>query len=175
MQLRNIFFVMLILSLISCQSKKAAGLKITLEEKGRAVFNIMVGKNGHNERKLKCLINGDFHCAQQAINEEEQAFNKIIKEINALQTDHIKHGDELKAATINYYEAVKALEISDRLDIAQQQISQDKANTREVRDAAIQKHSQLLKSSVELHKVIRKKEQLLAEAQKQYNLNNHLD
>ena len=96
---RNILLVLLILSLISCQSKKAAHLNTVLGSAERAVFNIMVGKNGLNEKKLKCVIDGDFKCALQMVDEEEQAFNKIINNINAAE----KELDTLKAA----YEKLK--------------------------------------------------------------------
>lgn len=134
----------------------------------------MLGKNGPNEQKLKCLIDGDFKCAQQAITEEERAFDKIISEINALETGGIKYGNELKLATSNYYRAVKEFEIFDRLVIAEQQISQNKANTEKIRDAAIRQQGQLSRNKLEMRKIIGKKEQLLAEIQKQFNLLNHL-
>lgn len=171
---RNILLVMLILIVSSCQSKKAVHLKTVLEQKERIVFNIMLGKNGPNEQKLKCLIDGDFKCAQQAITEEERAFDKIIGEINVLETGDIKYGNELKSATSNYYKAVKEFEIFDRLIIAQQQISQNKTNTEKIRDAAIRQQGQLSKDKLEMRKIINKKEQLLAEVQKQFNLLNHL-
>ncbi|WP_293305487.1 hypothetical protein [Pedobacter sp. UBA5917] len=175
MKKRNIFLVLLILVLSSCQSKKATDLKTTLEQKDRTAFNVMVGKNGPSERKLKCLIDGDFNGALKALEEEEQAFDKIIVEINALQTDDIKHGNELKAAAANYYTAVKELELSERLNIAQQQISLNKANAEKVRDAATHKQLQLSRDKLEMHKTVNKKEQLLAEAKKQFDLVNHLN
>jgi len=171
---RNILLVMLILIVSSCQSKKAVHLKTVLEQKERLVFNIMLGKNGPNEQKLKCLIDGDFKCAQQAITEAERAFNKIISEINALETGDIKYGNELKSATRNYYKAVKESEIFDRLIIAQQQISQNKRNTEKIRDAAIHQQGQLSREKLEMRKIISKKEQVLAEVQKRFNMLNHL-
>ncbi|WP_157258157.1 hypothetical protein [Pedobacter ginsenosidimutans] len=171
---RNILLVMLILIVSSCQSKKAVHLKTVLEQKERVVFNILLGKNGPNEQKLKCLIDGDFKCAQKAITEAEQAFDKIISEINALETGDVKYGNELKSATSNYYKAVKESEIFDRLVIAQQQISQDKTNTEKIRDAAIHQQGQLLRNKLEMRKIISKKEQVLAKVQQQFNLLNHL-
>jgi hypothetical protein len=171
---RNILLVMLILIVSSCRSKKAVHLKTVLEQKERIVFNIMLGKNGPNERKLKCLVDGDFKCAQQAITEEERAFDKIISEINTLETGDIKYGNELKSATSNYYKAVKESEIFDRLVIARQQISQNKTNSEKIRDAAIHHQGQLLRNKLEMRKIVSKKEQVLAEVQKQFNLLNHL-
>ena len=174
MKPRNILFFMLILIVSACQSKKAVHLKTVLEQKERGIFNILLGKNGPNEQKLKCLIDGDFKCAQQAITEEERAFDKIISEINALETGGIKYGNELKSATSNYYKAFKESETFDRLIVAQQQISQNKTNTEKIRDAAIRQQGQLSREKLEMRKITSKKEQLLAEVKKQFNLLNHL-
>ncbi|WP_343523855.1 hypothetical protein [Pedobacter sp.] len=171
---RNILLVTLILIVSSCQSKKAVDLKTVLEQKEQRVFNIMLGKNGPNERKLKCLIDGDFKGAQQAITEEERAFDKIINEINALETGDIKWGNQLKSATSNYYKAIKEFEIFDRLIIVQQQISQNKTNTEKIRDAAIRQQGQLSRNKLKMRKIINKQEQLLATVQKRFNLLNHL-
>ncbi|CAH0168846.1 MULTISPECIES: hypothetical protein [unclassified Pedobacter] len=171
---RNILFLVLILIVSSCQSEKAVHLKTVLEQKERVAFNIMLGKNGPNEQKLKCLIAGDFKCAQQAITKEEQAFDKIISEINSLETGDIKYGNELKLATDKYYKAVKEFEVFDRLIIAQQQISQNKTNTEKIRDAAIRQQGQLSRDKLKMRKIINKKEQVLAEVRKQFNLLNRL-
>ena len=171
---RNILLVLLILSLISCQSKKAAHLNTVLGSAERAVFNIMVGKNGLNEKKLKCVIDGDFKCALQMVDEEEQAFNKIINNINAAETNDIKYGNALKKAAVSYYKAVKQLEVFDRHEIIVQQQSQ-KANTEQLRDNATTKLGQLLNSRLEMRKLINKKEKQLAEIQKQFNSVNRLD
>lgn len=175
MKQKRILLAILILMMASCQSKKAANLKTVFEQKDRAVFNVMVGKNGPSDRKLACLTMGDYKCALREIDAEERAFDKIIGEINALRTGDIKHGNELKTAAANYYTAVKELEISERLTIAQQLISQDKANTEAVRDAATHKQLQLSKDKMEMHKIISKKEQLYADAKKLFNSANHLD
>ncbi|RLJ79629.1 hypothetical protein [Pedobacter alluvionis] len=171
---KNILLALLILSLISCQSKKAAHLNTVLKHADRAVFNMMVGKNGLNEKKLKCVIDGDFKCALQVVNEEERAFNQIINKINAAETNDIKYGNALKSAAISYYEAVKQLEVFDRHEIVVQQQSQ-KANTEQLRDSVIAKQGQLLKHKLEMRTVINKKEKQFAEIQKQFNSVNNLD
>jgi len=171
---RNILLALL-LSLISCQSKKAAHLNTVLVSAERAVFNMMVGKNGLNEKKLKFVIDGDFKCALQMVDEKERSFNQIIKKINAAETSDIKYGNALKKAAISYYETIKQLEISDRQEITIQQLSQNKANTEQLRDSAIAKQGQLLKYKLEMRKLINKKEKQLSEIQKQFNSVNHLD
>ncbi len=172
---RNIFFTLLVCCLISCQSKKAVQLNTVLANSERAVFNIMVGKNGPNERKLKCIIAGDFKCALQAVNDKEHAFNQIINEINVVETSGIEHGNDLKKAAVNYYNALKQLEISDRREIALQQLSQDKNTTAQVRDQVLAGQRQLLNKKLEMRKLINKKENKLAEIQRQFNLVNHLN
>jgi len=173
--MRNILFILLIFGLTSCQSKKAAHLNTVLLQAERTVFNIMAGKNGPNEKKLECIINGDFKCALQAIDDKEQAFNKVINEINTVETNDIEYGNDLKKAAISYYDTVKQVEISERQEIALQQLSQDKTNKEEVRDSAMAKQLQLMNKKSEMRKLINKKETKLAEIQKQFNSVNHLN
>lgn len=172
---RNILLILLIFGLSSCQSKKAAQLNTVLVHAERNIFNIMVGKNGPNEKKLKCLIDGNFKCALQAVDDKKKAFNQVINEINAVETKDIEYGNELKKAAISYYDAVKQVEISDRQEIVLQQLSQDKKHTVQVRDSAMAKQWQLLNKKMEMRKLITKKETKLAEIQKQFNLVNHLN
>ncbi|WP_293741898.1 hypothetical protein [uncultured Pedobacter sp.] len=139
------------------------------------MFNIMVGKNGPNERKLRCIIDGDFKCALQAVDDKERAFNTVINKINAVETNDIKYGNDLKKAAISYYNALKQFEISDRQEIALQQLSHDKTNTAQVRDSAMAKQLQLLNKKQKMRQLIDKEESKLAEIQKQFNSVNHLD
>ncbi len=173
--MRNILFTLLVFCLISCQSKKAVQLNKVLSNSERAVFNIMVGKNGPNERKLRCIIDGDFKCALQAVDDKERAFNTVINKINAVETNDIKYGNDLKKAAISYYNALKQFEISDRQEIALQQLSHDKTNTAQVRDSAMAKQLQLLNKKQKMRQLIDKEESKLAEIQKQFNSVNHLD
>ncbi|WP_145856470.1 hypothetical protein [Pedobacter suwonensis] len=173
--MRNILFILLIFGLTSCQSRKATHLNTVLVRAERTVFNIMVGKNGPNERKLQCLIDGNFKCAMQAIDDKEQAFNAVINEISSVEINDIKYGNALKKAAISYYDAVKQVEISDRQEIVLQQLSQDKTNTVKVRDSAMAKQYQLLNKKQEMRQLISKKESKFAEIQKQFNSVNHLN
>ncbi|MFF5379655.1 hypothetical protein [Pedobacter suwonensis] len=173
--MRNILFTLLVFCLISYQSKKAVQLHKVLSNSERAVFNIMVGKNGPNERKLRCIIDGDFKCALQAVDDKERAFNTVINKINAVETNDIKYGNDLKKAAISYYNALKQFEISDRQEIALQQLSHDKTNTAHVRDSAMAKQLQLLNKKQKMRQLIDKEESKLAEIQKQFNSVNHLD
>ncbi|MBE5318115.1 hypothetical protein IM793_03010 [Pedobacter sp. MR2016-19] len=109
------------------------------------------------------------------VDEEEQAFNKIINNINAAETNDIKYGNALKKAAVSYYEAVKQLEIFDRNEISIQQLTHNKAIKEQLRDSATTKLGQLLNSRLEIRKQINKKEKKLAEIQKQFNSVNHLD
>jgi len=172
---RNILLMLPVFCLISCQSKKAADLNTALLDAERAAFNIIVGKDGPNERKLKCFIDGDFKCARQAVDEKELAFNQIINKIEVVETSNIEYGNDLKKAAINYYDALKQLEIADRREIALQQLSQDKTITTQLRDSIIVKQGQLLNQKLEMRKFINKKENKLAEIQKQFKLAKHLN
>jgi len=173
---KQTYLLLFLLALFaSCQSKKAIGLKETLEKKERVAFNILVGKNGPNEQKLNCLIKRDFNCAIAAIAQQEQQFDKLIKEITALETADIKAGDALKKATADYYQAVKELQTFERLEIAQQQISNNKAHTDKVRDEAMRKLGDLLKEKQEMYQTVYQREASLSAAQKEFTAANRLN
>lgn len=176
MTIKQTFLLLpLLLLLASCQSKKAITLKESLEKKDRIAFSILVGKNGPNEQKLNCLIKSDFGCAIAAIAQQEQEFDKLIGEIKSLETNGIKEGEALKKATADYYQAVKELQTFERLEIAQQQISNDKTNTDKVRDEAMRKQGELLKQKQEMYKTVYQREATLGSVQKQFDAANRLN
>lgn len=115
----SIFFLTacLLLSLASCKPRKAMEFKERIVQKERVAFNILVGKNGSEGKKLDLLIKGDYKGAQAAIDQQEKEFNELLKSIETLQADDIKLGTELKAAAVQYYTALKQLQLSDRESI----------------------------------------------------------
>ncbi|RPD38209.1 hypothetical protein EG028_26480 [Chitinophaga barathri] len=86
----------------------------------------MVGKGGPAEQKLESLIKDDFTGAQLAVDAEEKALDSIINRIKSLPVTGVKEGEQLKTAAINFYTAVKAMEIYARKEIEQQALSLDK-------------------------------------------------
>ncbi|WP_436489142.1 hypothetical protein [Chitinophaga sp. ARDCPP14] len=119
---RHIFIIIfLMVSLVSCKSKKATEFREAIAQKERTAFQILVGKGGPEEEKLICLVNNDFSGALRAVDKQEQAFDSIIREIIALPAEGISEGAALKTAAINYYMSVKDLQVFDRRIIATQQ------------------------------------------------------
>jgi len=92
-----------------------------------------------DDRKDSSLTKDDFKEAFKSADEEEQALNKIIREIKMLSADGIKQGEELKTAAINYYVALKALQTYDRKEIEQQQINlgDDQGKVRVAQDSLL--------------------------------------
>lgn len=119
---RNIFIVIfLLVSLLSCKSRKAMEFREAIVQKENSVFNILVGEKGTEEEKLRCLMKKDFKGALRAIDKQEQAFDSIIREITILPAEGISEGPALKTAAVNYYVSIKDLQISDRQEIVAQE------------------------------------------------------
>lgn len=111
----------LLLSLVSCESREAIEFKETIVQKERVATDILISKDGSEVKKLECLVKEDYKGALAAINQQEKEFDEIIKDIEALPADNIKHGNELKRASVNYYTALKELHMFDRMDVENRQ------------------------------------------------------
>jgi len=109
-----------LISLVSCEPRKAMALKETIAQKERVAYKILLDKNGPESKKLDLLVKEDYPGALALLNEEEQAFNGLISSLDSLSVDDIKQGSELKKAAIDYYAALKELYTYDRVQIAHQ-------------------------------------------------------
>lgn len=110
----------LLISLVSCEPRKAITLKETIAQKERVAYKILLDKNGPESKKLDLLIKEDYPGALALLEQEEQAFNGLISSLDSLSVDDIKQGSELKKAAIDYYTALKELHTYDRVQIAHQ-------------------------------------------------------
>lgn len=144
---------LLLTGLTACQSKQARELDTSIDQKERAAFHILVGKDGLESKKLDCLIKKDFDGARQAVDREEQAFNQIILEIKHLPAEDLQHGDELKTAAAAYYTAIRDLQVFDRQEIVQRQISHgsDTAKIRQAQDEMLRLSREKLKMYDRVH------------------------
>jgi|GEM_PF-604039 len=113
----------LVITLVSCKPRKAIELKEAIVQKERIAFNILLDKNGPGEQKLASLVKDDYKGALAFVDQEEKAFDKLIGEIAALPADGVKQGNELKTAAADYYTALKELQIFDRQEITQRELS----------------------------------------------------
>jgi hypothetical protein len=114
---------LLLITLVSCKPQKAIELKAAIVQKERIAFNILLDKNGPGEQKLASLVKDDYKGALAFVDQEEKEFDKLIAEIAALPADGIQQGNELKTAALDYYGALKDLQIYDRQEIVQREAS----------------------------------------------------
>lgn len=163
-------FIVLLAGLTACQPRKAIALKDTIHRQERAIFNILVGKSGLESKKLELLIKHDYDAALAVVNDQAQAFDKAIDSIATLPTEGIKQGNELKNATVDYYEAVKELQLFDRQMIENRQIS-DTAKG-DVLQAAQDKDLSLSRQKQELYKKVHEKEIVYSAALERFNTAN---
>lgn len=113
-------FVLLVIN--SCKSPKAAEFRESITQKERVAFQIILGKDGPESKKLSYLVKSDFKGAMAAVDEQAREFDKLIKGIKTLSSNGIKEGEPLKVAAINYYRSLKELHFFEHKEIAQQSI-----------------------------------------------------
>lgn len=172
MKLKILSFAFLLISITSCQSRKASDFRETIDQQERVAFNIVVGKDGPEEKKLQYLIKDDYKGALAAVDQQAAAFDKLIEDIKALPADGIEQGGELKNAAINYYTALKALHFYDKKEIVQREaIVKLKGEAlqpaqRELIELAVQKKA--------LYQNVYKQERMLHEASKKFNTANRI-
>lgn len=162
----------LLISLTACKPRKAIEFKETIVQKERVAFNILVDKNGSESQKLNCLIKEDYKGALASVDKQEQEFNKLINDIETLPADGIKQGEELKAAAVSYYVALKDLHVFDRAEIAQREVSH---NTKgEALQAALDKILELGIRKQDMYKKVYEKESALSQAMEKFNTANNI-
>lgn len=132
----------------SCKSKKAIEFNEALAQKEREITHIVLGENSLEQQKLEYILKKDYNGALRAIDKQEQAFDALIGKIDSLPVAGIEHADTLKKAVINYYTAVKELQIFDRREITER-IAAQSPN----KDSVDNAYKRLLQISVEKRKM----------------------
>ncbi|NLR63487.1 hypothetical protein HGH92_04130 [Chitinophaga varians] len=158
---------LLLTGLTACQPKKAIRLRAAILQKERTAFNILVGKGGAEEQKLQCLIKSDYQGALAALDREEKDFDRLIDSIKLLPATDIKQGEPLKAAAIDYYTALKTLQLFDRQEVSQQEIAH-----RLKGDEAMAAHEKIYELSLqkqELYKKVYVKDSVFERTKEQFN------
>lgn len=110
----------LFITISSCESSKAVDFKESIDQSERRAFEIILGKEGSGEKKLKCLEKDDYKCALMALDQQSIELNMVITDINKLSTENIKKAEPLKTASLEYYQSLKELHLFDRKEIEQQ-------------------------------------------------------
>lgn len=159
--------IFLLISLAGCKPQKAIRLKEAIDQKEKTAFNIVVGKGGAEEQKLQCLVKGDYQGALAALDREEEDFDRLIDSIRVLPAADIKQGEPLKAAAVDYYTALKTLQLFDRHEVAQQE-----AARRMKGDSAMDAYKKIYELNVQkqgMYKTVYEKDSALQEAKKRFN------
>lgn len=163
---------LLLITLASCKSKRAIEFREAIVQKERVAFNILVGKSGPDEQKLECLVKEDYKGALAFLNKEEKEFDKLINDIETLPADGIQQGKELKRAAVNYYVALKELQIFDRAEITHREAAQHSEG--DELWAAQKKIIALNLQKQDMYKKVYEKEKALHEALIKFNEVNSL-
>lgn len=159
--------IFLLIGLAGCKPKKAIQLREAIDQKEKTAFNIVVGKGGAEEQKLQCLIKGDFQGALAALDREEKDFDRLIDSIRVLPAAGIKQGEPLKAAAVEYYTALKTLQLFDRNEVAQQE-----AARRMKGDSTMNAYKKIYELNVQkqgMYKNVYEKDSVFHEAKKRFN------
>ncbi|HEU0125076.1 MAG TPA: hypothetical protein VFQ56_02105 [Flavobacterium sp.] len=147
------------ITMSSCKSSEAADFKESLHQSERRAFDIILGKEGSGEKKLKCLEKEDYKGAIMAVNQQSKEFDVLIANIKKLSTEGISKGDSLKTASIEYYQSLKELHAFDRKEIEQQALIKTLKND-ELKNAQ-DKLLALAKQKKTLYNAVYEKEALL--------------
>lgn len=114
----------LFITISSCESSKAVDFKESIDQSERRAFEIILGKEGSGEKKLKCLEKDDYKCALIALDQQVIELDIVIADINKLSTEDITKAEPLKTASLEYYQSLKELHVFDRKEIEQQALLQ---------------------------------------------------
>lgn len=162
--------VFLLIGLASCKPRKAIAFKDAIVQKEQVAFNIVAGENGAGDQKLQHLVKEDYKGALTWVDREEEEFNKLVKDIEALPAEGIKQGNELKAAAVDYYVALKELQIFDRVEITHREASLHMKG--EALDTANHRTLQLSLQKQDLYKKVYEKESVLSQVMEKFNSAN---
>ena len=166
-QLAVLFIACLLTGISSCKPQRAIDFKEAIVQKEQMASKMLVSQEGSEAKKLDLLIEKDFKGALAVIDQQEREFDALITTIEALPVDGIKRGHELKMAAMEYYVALKALQLFDR-----EQIKNREASQRTESDAlrAVQdKDLELSLRKQELYKTVFEKDSVFYQAQKKFD------
>lgn len=161
---------LLFITMSSCVSSKATEFKESLAQSERKAFDIILGKEGWGEKKLKYLIDDNYKGALAAVDQQGAEFDKLIAAIKKLSSEGIDEAKPLKQASIAYYEALKDLHQFDRKEIMQQELLATLKG--DERNEVIDNLLALAKQKKLLYAAVYKKEALVYTATEKFNAAN---
>ncbi|WP_293957446.1 MULTISPECIES: hypothetical protein [unclassified Sphingobacterium] len=122
------FAVLSFVLLCGCtKNKQAIQLKKTMDDKEDQITSMLIGEKGMESAKLNYLIKREYDSALLIIDQQETAFNVILKDLKNVNVEGIKKGKEFQQAEIHYYTALRNLYLFSKKEVEQQKkIEQEK-------------------------------------------------
>jgi hypothetical protein len=170
---RNMLLVFfLLLGIAACKPRKATDFKNVILHLADSAKNIVLIKESPEEIKQQSLLKQDYPAAAAALEQEEQAFNALIRRIQALSTEGIKEGEAVKTAALGYYTALRDLYTYDRrqLPLHAAAANPDEAKAMDATDELYQTY----KDKQAVFNEVYKKEDALSRALRQFDIANGL-
>lgn len=170
MKLYLLIPVLFLLSLAGCKPQKAIDFKASILHLEDSAKNIVLAKESIEEKKLQYLIKHDFKGAMLAVQKEEQAFNDLLKEIQAIPADGIKLGDSVKIAATEYYTILRDVFTHDKKEIPFRELAY--ASNPQTVSMANDRLLELTKEKLKLHEIVNQKDEALQNALKRFSTVN---
>ncbi|QSW89239.1 hypothetical protein J0383_00135 [Flavobacterium endoglycinae] len=165
------FFLLVMMS--SCESSRAIDFKKSLSQSERRLFQIVLGKDSWGEKKMQYVIDNNYKDALAAVDQQAKEFDNLINYLKKLPTNDIPESEPLKTATIEYYEALKALHTFDRKEIAQRELLVTLKDNE--RKKASDELIALAKQKKQLYNTVYQKEAILQTASEKFDAYNGFD
>ena len=159
--------------LCGCTNKNAIQLKEIMDEKEVQATSILIGEKGMESAKLNYLIQHDYDSALLIIDQQETAFNVILKDLKNANVDGIKKGKEIQQAEIDYYMALKNLYLFSKKEVEQQKKIEQGKNEQKFR-IAIDKRYKLALDKQRLYQVVYEADDKRNRIKKQFEVENSL-
>jgi len=166
----GILLTTILIIAVSCKSSKALAFKESLDQFERKAFEIVLGKEGPAEKKLKCLVKEDYKGAIAAVEQQREEFDKLIADIKKISTNNIPEGESIKTAALEYYQSLEELHVFDKKEIEQQALLRTPKEN-QLEDAS-NKLIALARQKKMLYNKVHRKEALLHTAAKSFEAAN---
>ncbi|WP_367331139.1 hypothetical protein [Sphingobacterium multivorum] len=168
-----LFTVLSFIFLCGCTNKNAAQLKKIVDEKEDQTASILISEKGLESVKLSYLIEHDYDKALLLVDQQENSFNTILKDLENVNVGGIKKGKELQQAEIDYLKALKNLCVFSKKEIEQQKKIEHEKNEQQFR-IAIDERYELALDKQRLYQAVYKAGAKRDRIKKQFEVENKL-
>ena len=167
MRMKYITLIIFLVSLVSCQFRRAREFKVFLDSAERKVYRTLVGDSLEDIR-LKALIemksDEAFFIGKRQANE----LSNVIKEIENTDVNDIKEAKALKLAVINYYQGLLDLKNVDILEAELMRADKEKARKAEIETF------NLPRKRLQIHRTVRQREEAMHRARLRFEKVNDI-